>query len=52
MNTDFQRLRNGQGPLPRDIQKSENNMKYDKEYEKRYDFWGPDLDPEPKHVIN
>ena len=48
----FQRLRYGQGAQPRHIQKYENNMKkiWPGIWQK-YDFWGPDLGPEPKNVI-
>ena len=48
----FQRLRNGQGVQARHIQKYENNMKkYDQEYDENMTLGGPNLGPEPKHVI-
>jgi len=48
----FQRLRNGQGPQPRHIHKCENNMEIIwPGILQKYDFWGPDLGSEAKHVI-
>ena len=47
----FQRLRNGQGVQPRHIQKYEKNMnKIWPGIWQTYNFWGPDLGPEPKNV--
>jgi hypothetical protein len=28
-----------------------NTKKYDQEYDKKYDFWGLDLGPEPQNII-